>query len=65
MILVTLNIANFEYDIHSLVKAFFPREEVCVTTEDKVLSEAPFFSMNIIYYLDEKEGDTIFISIDG
>lgn len=51
MILVTLNIANFEYDIHSLVKAFFPKEDVSVTAETKVLSEAPLFSMAICYEL--------------
>lgn len=55
MILVTLNIANFEYDIHSLVKAFFPKEEVCVTTETKALSEKPLFSLDIRYELGAKE----------
>ncbi len=60
MILVTLNIANFEYDIHSLVKAFFPKEDVSVTSETKVLSEAPLFSMAIRY-----EPDAISFAIDG
>ncbi len=33
MIRVALNKANFEYDIHSLVKAFYPEQEVRVQTE--------------------------------
>ena len=28
MITVTLNRTEFEYDIHSLIKAFFPKEDV-------------------------------------
>lgn len=35
MIQVQLNKADFEYDIHSLVKAFFPSENVCVSAEKK------------------------------
>ena len=38
MIPVQLNKANFEYDIHSLVKAFFPGEDVLVPTEKKAVS---------------------------
>lgn len=34
MISVLINTAKFEYDIHSLVKAFFPKEDVKVVTED-------------------------------
>lgn len=33
MILVKLNEANFEYDIYSLLKAFYPQEEILVTAE--------------------------------
>lgn len=51
MILVTLNIANFEYDIHSLVKAFFPKEDVIVSAEAKAFTEKPLFSMAIRYEL--------------
>ncbi|HKM21566.1 MAG TPA: coproporphyrinogen dehydrogenase HemZ [Lachnospiraceae bacterium] len=31
---VRLNEANFEYDIHSLIKAFYPQEDVHVTVEE-------------------------------
>ena len=34
MIHVTVNEPDFEYDIHSLVKAFFPREDVVVLPEE-------------------------------
>lgn len=51
MILVTLNIANFEYDIHSLVKAFFPKVEVRVTVGTKVPDESPLFTLAIHYEL--------------
>ena len=35
MILAKLNQPEFEYDIHSLIKAFFPEENVSATAEDK------------------------------
>ncbi len=35
MITVLLNIEGFEYDVHSLVKAFYPESEVKVFTEGK------------------------------
>ena len=34
MIEVIVNRPSFEYDIHSLVKAFFPREDVQVRVQD-------------------------------
>lgn len=64
MILVTLNIANFEYDIHSLVKAFFPREEVRVTTEAKVPDEEPLFLLSVTYEPGAGEPDAVSIAID-
>ncbi|MBO5245879.1 MAG: coproporphyrinogen dehydrogenase HemZ, partial [Eubacterium sp.] len=39
MIQVQLNKADFEYDIHSLVKAFFPSENVSVSAEKKEADE--------------------------
>lgn len=33
MIIVKVNVANFEYDIHSLVKAFYPESEVKVISD--------------------------------
>lgn len=47
MIQVQLNKADFEYDIHSLVKAFFPSENVCVSAEKKEPDEPVMARMDI------------------
>ena len=39
MIEVTLNQPEFEYDIHSLIKAFYPSEYVGVSAEKKEYDE--------------------------
>ena len=77
MILVTLSEANFEYDIHSLVKAFFPKEEVNVSAEVKEpkgkvsvsaedeVREKPLFFMEITYCLGGGEPDAVLFFIDG
>ena len=39
MIVVRLNTPKFEYDIHSLVKAFYPAEEVKVFEKGKQKAE--------------------------
>ena len=54
MITVSLNEANFEYDIHSLVKAFFAREEVKVFADPSKINElerekTPLFHMEVSY----------------
>ena len=41
MIEVIVNRPSFEYDIHSLVKAFFPREDVQVRVQDTFTDETP------------------------
>ena len=56
MIYVQLNKADFEYDIHSLVKAFFPAEEVLVTAEEKQVDERISFRLAVTY---ETEPDQI------
>ena len=55
MIPVQLNKANFEYDIHSLVKAFFPREDVLVSTENKETDERISFHIDIEYIENKTE----------
>lgn len=47
MITVLLDKAEFEYDIHSLVKAFYPKEEVYVSAKDKEKKEEP-----VHYHMD-------------
>lgn len=43
MITIQLNRADFEYDIYSLVKAFFPAEDISVSTEKKEIKEEVSF----------------------
>lgn len=49
MITVQLNKPNFEYDIHSLIKAFYPSEEVAVSAEKQTCLESTSLSIEIIY----------------
>ena len=51
MIVVKLNQQEFEYDIHSLVKAFFPEENVSVTAEEKKYDEL----VSWMFHMDYKE----------
>ena len=49
MIYVQLNENNFEYDIYSLVKAFYPKEEVKISTEPVPEDSGLLFSMQVNY----------------
>ena len=60
MILAKLNKPEFEYDIHSLIKAFFPEENVSATAEEKKYDEEITLMFQICY--GEKE---ISIAWDG
>lgn len=61
MILVQLNQENFEYDIHSLVKAFYPSEDVTVSTGQKEgLDLEP-----VLRILVEYGPDKIHIALEG
>lgn len=55
MITVLLNQANFEYDIHSLIKAFYAGEDVKVFADEEKIRRleqecTPLFHMEISYY---------------
>lgn len=43
MILIHISEPTFEYDIHSLVKAFYPKEEVKVVSEDSLDNRPDYF----------------------
>lgn len=49
MIIVTLNKPEFEYDIHSLIKAFYPEQNVSVTAEHKAYDERSIWDMKLDY----------------
>ena len=55
MITVSLNEADFEYDIHSLVKAFYPKEDVKVFADSEKIAEleekeTPLFHMEVLFF---------------
>ena len=52
MIEVIVNRPSFEYDIHSLVKAFFPREDVQVRIQDTFTDETPV--QMTVHFTDEQ-----------
>lgn len=52
MIKVKLNKPEFEYDIHSLIKAFYPEEYVGVSAEEKSYEEPIHIQMEVIYTED-------------
>ena len=53
MITVKLNEANFEYDIYSLIKAFYPQEEILVDTNPKADQEKVSFSFVVTYAMEQ------------
>lgn len=52
MIAVSLNKPEFEYDIHSLIKAFFPEEYVGVSAEHKSYEEPIELELEVAYRED-------------
>jgi len=49
MILAKLNQPEFEYDIHSLIKAFYPEQNVSATAEEKEYDEEILWRLDIDY----------------
>lgn len=52
IIIVNLNEPQFEYDIHSLIKAFYPKIDVSVTAENKAYAERCTWNMKLDYLED-------------
>ncbi len=68
MITVWLSEADFEYDIHSLVKAFYPEEEVKVFADkEKVLKlereGTPLFRLEVYYRKQEPGSVELFLCL--
>ncbi|MBR5565914.1 MAG: coproporphyrinogen dehydrogenase HemZ [Roseburia sp.] len=53
MILAKLNQPEFEYDIHSLIKAFYPNQNVSATAEGKEYNEEIIWRLDIDYAQDK------------
>ena len=64
MIYIKLNEDNFEYDIYSLVKAFYPKEEVKIGTAEAPLDERLLFCMDVEYSKNKLTLDGREIEID-
>lgn len=61
LIVVTMNKAGFEYDIHSLVKAFYPECSVKVTIEETENSSDPGFpDLHLVF-----EKEAVLLSLTG
>lgn len=63
MITVKLNQPGFEYDIHSLVKSFYPAEDVSVSAEEKQFKEPALFHIEVFF--GQEEIKTAFYHVKG
>ena len=52
MLVVKLNKTQFEYDIHSIVKAFYPEKDVKVLTPDSVYKDKEWFHKEPDMYIE-------------
>ena len=55
MLVVKLNKTQFEYDIHSIVKAFYPEKDVKVLTPDSVVKDKEWFHKEPDMHIDFAE----------
>ena len=49
MIIIQLNKQDFEYDLHSLVKSFYPGEDVTVCYEEPENAGEALLKISVIY----------------
>lgn len=59
MITVELNVKNFEYDIHSLVKAFYPEQEVRISYEEAPEEGTRELPRLVISFVSEKISEAL------
>ena len=57
MLVVKLNKTQFEYDIHSIVKAFYPGKDVKVLTPDSVYKDKEWFHKEPDMYIDFSDAE--------
>lgn len=63
---VKVNIPSYEYDIHSLVKAFYPKAEVSVQVKDAFETDCPFqmdvhFTEGHVNVTTYQNGETLYV----
>lgn len=59
MLIVKINKAQYEYDIHSLVKAFYPEQEVKVLTPESVVKDKKIWELPVSVSLDFSEKEVV------
>ena len=60
MLIVKSNQAKFEYDIHSLIKAFYPEQEVKILTPLSVIKDKSILSKPVAMQLTFGENEVVF-----
>ncbi|MBO5209115.1 MAG: coproporphyrinogen dehydrogenase HemZ [Lachnospiraceae bacterium] len=59
MLIVKTNKAQYEYDIHSLIKAFYPEQEVKVLTPESVIKDRKILELPVAISLDFSEKEVV------
>ncbi len=66
MFIIKSNKAQYEYDIHSLVKAFYPEEEVRILTPDSIIKDRRILEYPAAMTLTFREEEVLFrVMING
>lgn len=66
MFVVKVNNSHFEYDVHSLVKAFFPKEDVKVLTPDTGADKQSVWKEEVKLTVSlNSEGASLYFEIGG
>lgn len=60
MLIIKSNKAQYEYDIHSLIKAFYPEEEVRVLTPDSVIKDRTLLERPALMSLVFEDAKVVF-----
>ncbi len=64
MLVVDVNRENFEYDVHAIVQAFYPEEQVKVLTPETGEEKRAFLQEKTRFRILE-EGDSVLCTLDG
>lgn len=59
MLIVKINKAQYEYDIHSLIKAFYPEQEVKVLTPESVIKDKKILELPAAISLEFSEKEVV------
>lgn len=65
MLIVKTNKAQYEYDIHSLIKAFYPEQEVKVLTPESVIKDRKILELPVAVSLDFSDTEVVLKFMQG